>query len=93
MVGGSEGFSPRPSQTDDKCKQIVGESPDEKETLFAVVGRKELSRELQEEQRGAFEMQTIESEIFSREHEHTPSRSTLIAHRFSSLSSLLCFYC
>lgn len=47
MVGGSEGFSPRPSQTDDKCKQIVGESQDEKETLFPVVGRKELSCEFQ----------------------------------------------
>lgn len=47
MVGGSEGFSPRPSQTDDKCKQIVGESRDEKETLFPVVGRKERLREFQ----------------------------------------------
>lgn len=38
---------PRPSRTDDKCKQIVGEASDEKETLLHVVGRKELLREFQ----------------------------------------------
>lgn len=62
-----------------------------KKPFFPVVGRKELSCEFQRSREEPLKCKLLRVKYFRASMNTPPSRGTLIAHRFSSLSSLLCF--